>query len=239
MSNLFETDLEFKLYPEPAQSNTRGPQKNKNREEANLVRKFKKHNKEARILLDKLQLSSSQVKKKTVLIIHNVLTDLRLPKNGEQIRYRTQQQINLISMILLILKYEEIEELTITTYTFNREALYILTTKLKAGQIKKINLIIASSYGFRDPKYYEYLKQEIIKLNKKYDIHLTFAWIHLKITLAKTHKNYYQMEGSMNYSTNNMVEQLLFENSKIIYQEDFKFIESIFEKENKALEVVC
>ena len=197
--------------------------------------------KRAKSFLDKMHIRTSTIKNKTYQIIENVINDLVLPKKGEQIRIRTQQQINLISMVLKVAHSNIIDELSIMTYTFNREALGIVLDLIRSKQIKKFNLILASSYSFRDPKYYEELKSVFLGFQNK-NIHLSFAWSHLKVTLAKCGNNYYQIEGSMNYSTNNMAENLVFENCKNTYDFDKKVFNIILKGEgrkNKALEYIC
>ena len=51
-------------------------------------------------------------------------------------------------------------------------------------------------------------------------------------------EDYYHFEGSMNYSTNNMAEQLLFENNKEIYDNDMQFFNDIVENANNSLEII-
>jgi hypothetical protein len=65
------------------------------------------------------------------------------------------------------------------------------------------------------------------------------VWSHLKITLARCGNNFYQFEGSMNYSMNNMAEQIVFENNKDLYDFDYYFIiETMQDTNNKALEII-
>lgn len=179
--------------------------------------------------------------KKDIQIIDNVLSQFRLPEPGEQIRIRTQQQINLISLVLKTVDaHKIIDELTISTYTFNRKSLESVSDLVRSGGIKKLNMLISSSYSFRDPKYFQELKDQFFKLSKKYDVHLSFVWLHFKITLMKCGGNFYQHEGSMNYSTNNMAEQLLIENSGDTYDHDYDFLTKIiFDRKNAATEVIC
>lgn len=200
-----------------------------------------KRNENAKKILEKWNIRSRIIKDITYQIIDNVVTNLRLPEKGEQIRIRTQQQINLISLIVKILdENHKINELTIATYTLNREIWSILIDLIKAEHIKKINLLITSSYSFRDNKLYEWMKDTANQLKDNYNFHLIFAWLHLKITLARCNDNYYQFEGSMNYSTNNMVEQILFENNQVTYDHDYFFLtETILDRDNKALEIIC
>ena len=202
-----------------------------------------KYKDSVKIFLDNIDVRATEkITKTTWNIIYNFLDDFRLPHPGEQIRIRTQQQINLISIILKITDVHNIiENLTIATYTLNKEAFSIIIQLLKSGRIKHLSLFLASSYTFRDKNYYDYLKQSVIDLQRNnYNISLVFAWLHLKITIIKCGKNYYQIEGSMNYSMNNMAEQILFENSKESYDYDLDFLNTIItsNQHHKALEIV-
>jgi len=199
-----------------------------------------RYKKAVRIFLEKNDIRKSNFKKKTFLILYKVLNDLILPKKNEQLRIRTQQQINLLSIILKIIdEFKVIEEITILTYTLNRETLETILDLFKSKKIIKINLVLASAYSFRDPKYYNEIKEKFLSLKDK-NLRLIFCWSHLKITLIRCAGNYFQFEGSMNYSTNNMVEQLVFENSKETYEYDYNFIENVILKnKNKALEHIC
>jgi len=175
-------------------------------------------------------------------LIHNAREQLHLPSPGEQLRIRTQQTINLISLILLIIDtHQQIDELIIATYTLNRKALDILHDLLTGGRITSLHLLIASSYTFRDRKYYQYLIDTSKTMQAAgHDIHLTFAWSHFKITLARAGNDFYQFEGSMNYSENNMAEQLILENSKKTYLYDRDFIlKTILTQNNKGLQIIC
>lgn len=197
--------------------------------------------KNAKRFLNENNIRTEIFNKPSFQILENVLTELRLPKKNEQIRIRTQQQINLVSIILKIVDiHKKIDELTIATYTLNRVTMNALIPLIKSKAILKLNLLVSSSYGFRDKKYFQELKETWLELSGKYKIHLVFAWCHFKITLAKCGRVFYQFEGSMNYSTNNMAEQLLFENNKKSYQHDYDFITGVMaERQNKALEIIC
>ncbi len=199
--------------------------------------------KEAKRFLDKLQVTTANIKEKTYQIIYNVQNELRLPKKGEQLRIRMQQSINLFAVLLKIVEHHgSIDQLTITTYTLNKETISVLSDLVSSGRIKKMSLWVASSYTFRDPKQYENIKSTVLKLrSKNKNIHLCFAWIHLKLTLAKCGDNYYQIEGSMNYSSNNMAEQILFEESKEMYKSDEAFLNEAILKNNAnhSIDVIC
>lgn len=193
-----------------------------------------------KIFLDSIDVRPHKFTKQSFEIIRN-LKNFRLPERGEQIRIRTQTQINLISILLKIISvHGKIDDLTISTYTLNREAFSVLNDLVKSGRIETINLFIASSYSFRHPKWYDELKERSISLSSDFDFHLVFAWSHFKITLARAGEDYYQFEGSMNFSTNNMAEQLLVENNRVTYEYDYEFIDKIMKNTNsKALEIIC
>mgnify|MGYP000309158265 CR=1 FL=1 len=210
----------------------------------NAAEQLKLHRKgyddETKIFIESIDVRPNHFTKQTFDIIRNI-GDFRLPEKGEQIRIRTQTQLNLISMLMKIVSvHGGIEELTIATYTFNREAFSVVEDFLVSGRVPKINLFIASSYSFRDKKWFEELKSSALRLSEDYDYHLTFGWSHLKITLAKTGDDYYQFEGSMNYSTNNLAEQTVFENNRRLYEYDYNFIDKIMKNSShKATEVIC
>lgn len=230
--NSFLSSSEF--YNTDEDIGTEEPKKQKNKKTSDSLAK------NAKQFLHENNIRENIFNKPSFQILKNVLTDLRLPIPGEQIRIRTQQQINLISIVLKLIKtHKTIDELTIATYTLNRISMDTIIPLVEAKKIKKLNLMISSSYGFRDKKYFEELKENWFDLGQKFDVHLTFAWSHLKITLAKCGNNFYQIEGSMNYSTNNQAEQLFFENNSETYHHDYNFIIGIMlEKENKALEII-
>jgi hypothetical protein len=196
---------------------------------------------EAKRFLEKMDIRLINIKSPTYQILHNVLTDLRLPHRGEQLRIRTQQQINLISLILkMIAIHENINEVTIATYTLNKEAFSVLQDLIIGGKIHRVNFFLAAAYSFRSPEEYSEFKRVCLRLSKTHNVHLAFAWLHLKITLARCGHDYYQFEGSMNYSTNNMAEQLVFENCRETYDHDYTFLHDILlNRDQKAIEVIC
>ena len=196
------------------------------------------YGKKAKKILDNINIRSDIISSQTMQILNN-LNDFILPEKGEQLRIRTQQQINLISILLKIVeKYHELDAVTIATYTLNKEASKILLGLFDSGLIHSLSIFLSSSYSFRDVEYYNRLKREFTK-RKNPKLHLTFCWLHLKITLIHCGENYYQIEGSMNYSMNNMIEQILIEDSQESYLYDLNFLNTLRNKNNKALENIC
>ncbi len=201
-----------------------------------------KYKQKTKIFLESLEIRTESFREGIYQLISNTQEQLKLPLPGEMLRIRTQQSINLIGIILKIIStHDQIDNLTIATYTLNKEASSAIFDLVKTGRIRHLNLLIASSYTFRNKDVYTRLKEDCQTLSTDgYDVHLTFAWSHFKITLAKCGENYYQFEGSMNYSQNNMAEQLSFENNKTTYDYDYVFITEIIHRSgHAALDVVC
>lgn len=175
-------------------------------------------------------------------IIYNFVKDFKLPKKNEVFRIRTQQQINLFAILAkIIYEHKIIDELTIGTYTLNKNVFNPLMLLLDSGKIKRLNLLLASSYSFRSPDNYEMFKAVCLdKAQNGKEVKLVFAWSHFKITLVKCGEYYYHFEGSMNYSMNNMAENIILSESEYIYQQDYDFIKNTMtSRNNKALEIVC
>ena len=98
--------------------------------------------------LEQMDIRIDKLKPSTFHIILDILNDFRLPGPGEQLRIRTQQQINLIAIILRIVEiHQTIDELTIASYTLNREAFGILVDFLRSKRIKSCH----SSWQVRIP----------------------------------------------------------------------------------------
>lgn len=194
-----------------------------------------------KIFLNELRIHKDIVKNSTYRIIYKILTDFTLPKKDEQMRIRTQQQINLITLILKMIEvHHEIDILTIATYTLNKEAFSILQDLIYDRRIHRCVLFLASSYGYRSPEEYERFKATIQNFQSQgFDVYLVFAWLHFKITMAQCDENFYHIEGSMNYSTNNMAEQLICENSREIYEfDEALFRDIIITRERTDLEII-
>jgi len=199
-----------------------------------------KYREDVRIFLEEMKIFSIKSKKIIKMII-KTFDDLKLPIPGEQLRIRTQQQVNLIVLVLRILKqHDKIDELTIATYSLNKEAFNILSDLVKAGKIKKFNIFLASSNRFRNENHLNYLINLSRELSESgFLLSFVLVWSHFKITLARCGSDFYQFEGSMNYSMNNMAEQIVFENNKDLYDFDYDFItETMQDTKNKALEII-
>jgi len=199
------------------------------------------YNDAVRIFLEEMKLFSIK-DKKIIYMITRSFDDLKkLPEPGEQFRIRVQQSMNLIVLLLCILKKNKtIDELSVVTYSLNKKAFNIMIDLATSGRIKKINILLSSSNRFRSAKHLEYLINGAkILFENNFPIAFVLAWTHSKITLARCGSDYYQFEGSMNYSMNNMAEQLILENNKELYDFDYEFIsKTMQDTNNKALEII-
>ncbi len=197
---------------------------------------------QARLFMADALIDLRNVKDKSFIVIGNALRDITLPSPGQMLRIRTQTQFSMLSFVLKIAHdHEAIDELTIATYTLNKEAFSAITDLVRSGKITRLNLLIASSYTFRDPAHKQAMIDAIRKMSEAgHDVHLVFVWTHFKITLACCGRDHYLIEGSMNYSTNNMAEQVLFENDQASYDFDYQFITSTMTNtDSGALEIIC
>lgn len=180
---------------------------------------------EARQFLSEATILTENLSSVTIDTLSSVEA-IRLPAKGEQMRIRTQKQMNMISFVLAAaIERGHIDELIVSTYTLNKEAFDILQNLVRSGKVKSLILLVASSYTFRDPTRYEEMKSACRQMKADgFDVSLIFAWLHFKLTLMRCGDDCYHIEGSMNYSMNNMAEQVMFENRREIYDFDRAFM---------------
>jgi len=171
-------------------------------------------------------------------IVATMVEDLDLPKKGEVIRMRTQRQLNLFCIVAKILYiHGKIDMLYISTYTLNNDIFDNLVNLVNGGKIGKLKLLVASSYSFRNEKMYNKFKTVCFATE---NINLVFANSHMKISIATTCGQSYHWEGSMNYSINNLAENLIMSNDADLCKKDMDFIDKIvMDAKNKSLEIIC
>jgi hypothetical protein len=198
-----------------------------------------RHAARAKQILDEMDIRTTKATKQTLQVLSR-LDDIILPAPGEQIRIRTQAEVNMIALVLAVLRrHGRIDQMAIATYTLNVEAWDILRSMVRGGKVRSCYLLLASSYSFRHPEQYVGFKRDAVELALHHDFHLAFAWSHFKITLLKCGSDHYQIEGSLNYSRNNMAEQMLFENNAETYLHDYDFITRLMiDRGRKATEVI-
>ncbi len=196
----------------------------------------------SKIFLESCHVHTKEIKNKIFVLMQDVMEEIPVPKKGFQIRIRTQVSMNMLSYFLKILKkHNTVDCLTIATYSFDKSSLLIILDLVKSGAVKVLKLILSDTYSYRYKSQYEQLKVKMSDLKHMgYNVSLVFCTNHMKITLIQCGKDYYQIEGSMNYSVNNLCEQISIENCKETYDHDYKLLVDIIpDLKNKALEVVC
>ncbi len=160
---------------------------------------------------------------------YDILTtknQVSIPKKNEITCVRTQSQLNLLTLFLHIINKEnQIEFLSIQSYTINEKTIFALLNLMKEKKILKLQLIITETASFRTPKAYKLLKDVFSKMN---NVNLVFYWVHSKVNLIKTKKNYYVLDGSGNFSMNAQIEHYNIINSKELFDFDMKWQDNFF-----------
>lgn len=195
----------------------------------------------SKIFLESVHVNTNPLRKKMFKLIQDVEDDIPLPAIGEQVRIRTQVSLNMLALLLKVIRsHGEAQSVTIATYSFETSSLNALLEIFEAGKISELSLFLSDSTSFRYKNFGE-IERKILSLKKKgFNVRLAFATTHLKITLIQCGENYYQIEGSMNYSINNLCEQVSIENCKETYDYDFNLINNIMPAiKSKMLRVVC
>ena len=177
-----------------------------------------------------LELSDKLYKKfaeKNVQIIKKV-EQIGLPKSGEQLRLITLQPFNAISIISYIANNEIIEHAIFVIFAINQSAAKIIIDLISKGRIKKITCIVSS---IRNAGHVS--KSIAVDMLKNY-IDIIFVNSHAKITLLKTENgNYYNIEGSGNFSFNGRLEQYIIDNDIKLYEFSKEWIGEIIKYRQK------
>lgn len=168
---------------------------------------------------EKTNQGKSQIIQKHLLLQNQKIQNLkdllssRLPSVNESIHIVTQNQFDAFSFVLLILQYEEIEELWAAVYRIGEKTTKALMQLSETGKIKKINLVLNDGFEAFAPDV-----NRILVLNQD-RIKVIRCNNHAKVMLAKTASSkYYVVEGSGNWSINARIEQYCFLNSQEIYE---------------------
>lgn len=177
-----------------------------------------------------LELSDKLYKKfaeKNTQIIKKV-EQIGLPKSGEQLRLITIQPFNTISIISYIANIEIIEHAIFVIFAINQSAAKIIIDLINKGRIKKITCIVSSIQNAGHVS-----KSIAVDMLKNY-IDIVFVNSHAKITLLKTENgNYYNIEGSGNFSFNGRLEQYIIDNDIKLYEFSKEWIEEIIKYKQK------
>ncbi len=177
-----------------------------------------------------LELSDKLYKKfaeKNTQIIKKV-EQIGLPKSGEQLRLITTHPFNTISIISYIANIEIIEHAIFVIFAINQSAAKIIIDLINKGRIKKITCIVSS---IRNAGHVS--KSIAVDMLKNY-IDIVFVNSHAKITLLKTENgNYYNIEGSGNFSFNGRLEQYIIDNDIKLYEFSKEWINEIIKYKQK------
>ena len=181
------------------------------------------HNKET----DKdgnIELSDKLLKrfiKKTYQVIEKI-KEIKLPVQGEQLRLITTKAFNSIAIIKYIADEERIKSGKLVIFAINQYAARVLIDLKREGKLNNTILIISS---LRNPG----IKDKCIAVELLKDhFEIIFITSHAKIAILETGKgNYYNIEGSGNFSYNARLEQYVIDNEKGLFDFSNKWIKEI------------
>jgi len=140
----------------------------------------------------------------------------RLPTEGEAFFLWTVNSFNAFTFIPFIIREcGIINEIYIATYSINTRIIDALMRLINSGKILNVHLFISDSIKYRLPRVYDHL--DALCSNRK-EITVHYAWNHAKIALIKAGDNFFDVEGSGNFSENAQHEQYVFINSEKIYK---------------------
>ena len=165
--------------------------------------------------------------KKTYQVIEKI-KEIGLPKQGEQLRLITTKAFNSIAIIKYIADEEKIKSAKLVIFAINQYAARLLIDLKKEGKLSNTVLIISSlrNAGIKD----KCIAVELLRKHFK----IIFISSHAKIAILETGKgNYYNIEGSGNFSYNARLEQYVIDNEKGLFDFSNQWIKEV-EKINKS-----
>lgn len=155
--------------------------------------------------------------------LENLERDLqRLPEQEEFFFLFSEKQFNAFTFIPFILKHQVISHLFASTYSISIRVVESLMELHDNGMVEKVTLLISDSLIKRNPVTVD--KIEAFAQSRA-NVEIKYSWNHSKITLARTCRDHFIIEGSGNWSENAAIEQYTFANSKDL----FEFRKQIFE----------
>lgn len=149
---------------------------------------------------------------KSCQVIEKV-NEIGLPKEKEQLRLITMRAINTISIIKMICEREICEKAIFVIFAINQNAARVLIDLKRKGYLKQAEIIVSSirNAGYKSKSI------AVDMLKSHFDV--IFVHSHAKISILNTAQgNYYNVEGSGNFSFNARIEQYIIDNDKIIYE---------------------
>lgn len=182
---------------------------------------------------ENIELSDKLLKRfieKTSQVIEKI-KEIKLPVQGEQLRLITTQAFNSIAIIKYIADEEKIKSGKLVIFAINQYAARLLIDLKKEGKLKNTILIISS---LRNPG----IKDKCIAVELLKDhFEIIFITSHAKIAILETEKgNYYNIEGSGNFSYNARLEQYVIDNEKGLFDFSNKWIKEIEKMGQKNIE---
>lgn len=138
------------------------------------------------------------------------------------------KEFNSASIIKLIAEKEVIEHAIFVIFAINQYAARMIIDLYKRGLIKKADIIVSSirNAGHRS-------KSIAVDMLKQY-FDVIYVNSHAKISIMRTSKgNYYNVEGSGNFSFNGRIEQYVIDNDKEIYDFSEKWIKELMKHRQK------
>lgn len=158
---------------------------------------------------------------KTYQVIDKI-DNIGLPEPGQQLRIITMKVFNAISVIQLIAEREIITDAVFVIFAINQHAARMLIDLKNKGYIKKAQLVVSSIRNAGHES-----KSVAVDMLKKY-FQVIYVNSHAKISVIKTEKgNYYNVEGSGNFSFNGRIEQYVIDNDIEIYNFSQEWIEEL------------
>jgi hypothetical protein len=139
----------------------------------------------------------------------------RLPSSEEFFFLQSATSFNAFTFIPLIGQKEAIKQLYASTYSISRNVIDALIVLYDKGVVNEITLMVSDSLLKRNPKTIDYLKAQTLKRG---NFKVIFSWVHAKVAICQTAKNYYVIEGSGNWAANAQYEQYIFANSKNVFE---------------------
>jgi len=161
---------------------------------------------------------------KTTDVIERI-KEIKLPEQDQQLRLISNSSFNAISLIKYIAETEKVESMKLVIFAINQYAAQVLINLKESGLIQNVTLMISS---LRDD--HKRTCKSVNMLNRHFDIY--FVHSHAKISIIQTKENYYNVEGSGNFSFNARIEQYVIDNSKQLFDFSNEWTDTIMNSQN-------
>lgn len=147
-----------------------------------------------------------------------------LPKKNEYIHIVSNGNFDYFKLIPRILQLSKNNfNLYASTWTMNYSNIDELTKLIEVGKINNCTILVGDYLRKREPLVFQHLKQSLYENNGKL---IEFS-NHAKIICMSDKENYYVIEMSANFTANRRTEQMVFCNSKLVYDFHVKWMEEL------------